>query len=185
MPWRRECPPTRVFWPVESQGHRSLVGYRPWGHKESDMPEWLTLSLLKQYMERKQFWWINHLLPQILKHKFGSSGNYCLVSQILSAHINNWKCPHHKEFLLSSSRISPSSDENRYFRGKKKKKKTLSHLFKPNTSKFLCFQLHPSTGILLDARCSRINPFTRLISLASFAKLLKKCRLLPCRRHQS
>ena len=124
MPWRRECPPTQVFWPVESQGHRSLAAYRPWGHKESDMPDRLTLLLRRQYMERKQFWWINHLLAQILKHKFGSSGNYCLVSQILSAHINNWKCPQHKEFLLSSSRISPSSDENRYLRGKKKKKTT-------------------------------------------------------------
>ena len=25
----------------ETHGERSLVGYSPWGHKESDMTEWL------------------------------------------------------------------------------------------------------------------------------------------------
>ena len=44
--WRREWPPTAVFLPGESQGQRSLVGYSPWGHKESDMTEWLTLYVL-------------------------------------------------------------------------------------------------------------------------------------------
>ena len=43
MPWRREWPPTPVFWPGESHVHRSLVGYRPWGHKELDTTELLTL----------------------------------------------------------------------------------------------------------------------------------------------
>ena len=30
--------------PGESHGSRRLVGYSPWGHKESDMTKWLTLS---------------------------------------------------------------------------------------------------------------------------------------------
>ena len=34
-----------VFLPGESHGQRSLVGYSPWGLKESDMTERLTLSL--------------------------------------------------------------------------------------------------------------------------------------------
>ena len=38
-PWRREWQPTPVFLPAESLGLRSLVGYSPWGHKESDMTE--------------------------------------------------------------------------------------------------------------------------------------------------
>ena len=38
-PWRREWLPTRVFLHGEFQGQRSLVGYSPWGHKESDMTE--------------------------------------------------------------------------------------------------------------------------------------------------
>ena len=30
---------TPVFLPGESHGQRSLMGYSPWGHKESDMTE--------------------------------------------------------------------------------------------------------------------------------------------------
>ena len=36
IPWRRKWQPTPVFLPGESQGERSLVGYSPWGLKESD-----------------------------------------------------------------------------------------------------------------------------------------------------
>ena len=35
----REWQPTPVFLSGESHGKRSLVGYSPWGHKESDMTE--------------------------------------------------------------------------------------------------------------------------------------------------
>ena len=42
--WRREWLLTPVFLPGEFHGHRSLVGYSPWVHKESDMTEPLTLS---------------------------------------------------------------------------------------------------------------------------------------------
>ena len=37
--WRRAWQPTPVFLPREFHGQRSLAGYSPWGHKESDMPE--------------------------------------------------------------------------------------------------------------------------------------------------
>ena len=37
--WRRKWQPTPVFLPGESYGQRSLVGYSPWGRKESDTPE--------------------------------------------------------------------------------------------------------------------------------------------------
>ena len=33
---RREGQPTPIFLPGESHGQRSLVGFSPWGHKESD-----------------------------------------------------------------------------------------------------------------------------------------------------
>ena len=33
--------PTPVLLPGKSHGRRSLVGYSPWGHKESDTTEWL------------------------------------------------------------------------------------------------------------------------------------------------
>ena len=44
-PWRKAWQPTPVFLPGESHGQRSLVGYSPWGCKESDTTEWLSLSL--------------------------------------------------------------------------------------------------------------------------------------------
>ena len=44
--WRRKWQPTLVLLPREPHGQRSLVGYSPWGHKESDTTEQVTpLSL--------------------------------------------------------------------------------------------------------------------------------------------
>ena len=37
--WRRQWQPTPVLLPGKSHGWRSLVGYSPWGCKESDMTE--------------------------------------------------------------------------------------------------------------------------------------------------
>ena len=39
IPWRRAWQPTPVFLPGESHRQRSLVGYGPVDHKESDMTE--------------------------------------------------------------------------------------------------------------------------------------------------
>ena len=39
FPWRRAWQPTPVFLPGEAHGQRSLVGYRLWCRKESDMTE--------------------------------------------------------------------------------------------------------------------------------------------------
>ena len=39
MHWRRKWQPTPLFLPGESQGWGSLVGYRLWGHTESDKTE--------------------------------------------------------------------------------------------------------------------------------------------------
>ena len=41
----RKWQSTPVSLPGKSHGQRSLVGYSPWGHKESNMTERLTLSL--------------------------------------------------------------------------------------------------------------------------------------------
>ena len=45
IPWRRKWQPTSVFWPGEFHGQRSLAGYSPWRHNESDTTERPTLSL--------------------------------------------------------------------------------------------------------------------------------------------
>ena len=39
FPWRRKWQSTPVILPGKSHGQRSLVGYSPWGRKESDMTE--------------------------------------------------------------------------------------------------------------------------------------------------
>ena len=39
IPWRRKWQPTPVFLPGEFHGQMSLVGYNPWGHKESNTTE--------------------------------------------------------------------------------------------------------------------------------------------------
>ena len=39
--WSRQWQPTPALWPGKSHGQRSLVGYNPWGRKESDTTEQL------------------------------------------------------------------------------------------------------------------------------------------------
>ena len=43
IPWRREGLSTPVSFPGELHGQRNLEGFSPWGHKQSDTTEWLTL----------------------------------------------------------------------------------------------------------------------------------------------
>ena len=45
IPWRWEWLPTPVYWFGEFHRQRSLAGYSPWGGKECNRAEGLTLSL--------------------------------------------------------------------------------------------------------------------------------------------
>ena len=56
FPWRRKRLPTAVFLPGEFHRQRSLVGYSPWGHKESDTTEQLTLSLFIGMKAKNMSW---------------------------------------------------------------------------------------------------------------------------------
>ena len=58
---RRKWQPTPVFPPGKSLGQRSLVGYSPWGCKESDMPEQLSTH---NYTRFPQIIW--RKLPMII-----------------------------------------------------------------------------------------------------------------------
>ena len=42
--WRKKWQPTPVFLPGETHGQRSLAGYSPWGCRESDMIDQLSLT---------------------------------------------------------------------------------------------------------------------------------------------
>ena len=50
--------PTPAFLPGKSHGQRNLVGYSPWGCKESDTTEWLSLSLFKLIKMAMIYLWL-------------------------------------------------------------------------------------------------------------------------------
>ena len=52
-PGRRRWHPTPVLLPGESHGWRSLAGYSPWGHEESDMTERLHLHFHFHALEKE------------------------------------------------------------------------------------------------------------------------------------
>ena len=58
IPSRRKWQPTPVFLPGKAHGQRSLMGYRPWCHKELDTTEHITFhywelnSLMQKYFEK-------------------------------------------------------------------------------------------------------------------------------------
>ena len=52
IPWKRAWQSIPVFLPEESHGQRSLVGYHPWGHKELDMTEQITIAHSTQSWDR-------------------------------------------------------------------------------------------------------------------------------------
>ena len=55
--WRRKWQPTPVFLPGESHGWRSLVGYSPWGRKDSDTTHCLKFTSSESFShqwEQKQ-----------------------------------------------------------------------------------------------------------------------------------
>ena len=53
FPWRRKWQPTPVLLPGKSHGLRSLVGYSPWGCKESDMTERLHFHFITNTRSRQ------------------------------------------------------------------------------------------------------------------------------------
>ena len=63
IPWRRKWQPTPVLLPGKFHGWRNLIGYSPWGHKESDTTERLHFhfhplqySCLENSMDRGAWW---------------------------------------------------------------------------------------------------------------------------------
>ena len=54
IPWRGKWQPTPVFLLGKSHGQRSLVGYSPWGCKESDTTEATEHTKLGQLIEKKE-----------------------------------------------------------------------------------------------------------------------------------
>ena len=57
IPWRRKWQPTPVLLPGGIHGQRSLAGFSPWGHKESDMAE-----AAYQQQQQKLYFNYNYLI---------------------------------------------------------------------------------------------------------------------------
>ena len=66
VPWRKKWLPTPVILPGKSRGQSSLVGYSPWDHKESDMPEWL----------KDNKWLLWSTLTKVLQLHSSTSGHF-------------------------------------------------------------------------------------------------------------
>ena len=75
IPCRREWQPTPLFLSGESRGQRSLVGYSPWGHKESDRTERVTLSLSHMAINSVQVSPSASALPSSMEVSVGLQGN--------------------------------------------------------------------------------------------------------------
>ena len=62
IPWSRKWQPTPVFLLGKSHGQRSLAGYSPWGHKESDKTERTHTQFLKR--EIKMYDRLKYMIKQ-------------------------------------------------------------------------------------------------------------------------
>ena len=69
IPWRRKWQPTPVFLAGKSHGRRSLAGYSPWGHKESDMTEHARMYCFQKLIYLRSYLrWIFPLWPPLLQN---------------------------------------------------------------------------------------------------------------------
>ena len=118
IPWRRKWPPTAVVLPGRFHGQRSLAGYSPRGHKESDMTEHTIVGngqpqnchgaagrvlhhMLMYYNEhimRLKVCWESHLLPSwVCVHDklFQSCPSLCNpIHYSLPRSLCPWDSPH-------------------------------------------------------------------------------------------
>ena len=97
--WRRERLPTPVFWPGEFQGLHS-----PWGCKESDTTEWLSLFLVQRTDFQKK----------LVKYPLGICWLiYSLIQSCYSGsllqHVSCTSCPIACNFVVPQPGIEPVS----------------------------------------------------------------------------
>ena len=104
--WRRKRAPHSIILAWGTHGQRSLVGYSPWDHKESDLTQWLKQQVidLASYSTRRDIrvtfrWEKQHVL--IGRKRFGtifrkylSPKNTCKCHWCLSITVE------HKHFLF-------------------------------------------------------------------------------------
>ena len=97
--WRRKWQPTPVFLPGEFHGWRGLVGYSPWGHKESDTTEWLTLVLLPKSSAVRDGYmfpgvWRGYMVSALLSLKICHPGSQLWVFLLMKREDSKLFCQH-------------------------------------------------------------------------------------------
>ena len=112
---KREATPP-VFLPRESYGQRSLVGYCPWGRKESNINEWLTHAYTHTHAHTHR----SHICPGCLTvcevtHRVLQWSDH-LLFRICSLNPTNFS-QYSQSILLTSLMVVPkikvvNSDEN-------------------------------------------------------------------------
>ena len=85
--------PTSVLLPGESHGGRSLVGYSPWGRKESNRTEQLHFSLFHPLIKIRGLWklpdgkdWLRGKLGLVLM------GRAMLSKSLIQISVDGWSC---------------------------------------------------------------------------------------------
>ena len=91
IPWRRKWQPTPVLLPWKSHGRRSLVGYSPWGRKESDTTKQLHFHFSFMYN-------IGFFGGSVVKNPPANAGDTRDVGLI-----PGWRDPSEKEMATHSS----------------------------------------------------------------------------------
>ena len=84
IPWRRKWQSTPALLPGKSHGQRSLVGYSPWGHKESDKTEQRYFHFTK-WIRWSLFTWFASVLPLLAFQQLNVIGSqnkflFCWIS---------------------------------------------------------------------------------------------------------
>ena len=104
-PGRRKWQPTLVFLPGKFHGQRSLRGYSPWGHKESDTTKHRTAQQPAKTMTAPITYGVSRTparpsskLPTLMR------GNAFLLS--------GWNPPSHPWFFLFLSQLTPNFSAN-------------------------------------------------------------------------
>ena len=115
IPQRRKCQPTPVFLPGEFHGQRILAGYSPWGHKELDTTE--RLSLIQQVLSFTSWGNVQHHLTRSYRGT-GERQNFICCSSHTEDRIikqnNNNKIKQNKNQLIGFPQM-PCLDVVFYF----------------------------------------------------------------------